>query len=74
MEVNKNNMQQNNDYEFCRTFACVFMFLLTFNDFSFVNFDKITLIFGKHFKMLTNTISRLRLCDSKCIVTSPSAQ
>ena len=67
-------MQQNSECEFCRTFACAFMFLFNFNDFITVNFDKITLIIGKNFKILTNTISRLRLGDSKPIVTSPPAQ
>ena len=50
------------------------VFLFHFNDFTTVNFNKITFIIGKHFKILTNTISRLRLGDSKPIVTSPSAQ
>ena len=39
-----------------------------------MNFNKITLIIVQHFKILTNTISRLKLGDSKSIVTSPSAQ
>ena len=54
-------------------FASVFMFFFNFNDLTTVNFNKITLIIIKHSKILTNTISRLRLGDSKPIVTSPSA-
>ena len=50
------------------------VFLFNFNDFTTVNFNKITFIIGKHSKILTNTISHLRLGDSKPIVTSPSAQ
>ena len=60
-------MQQNSECEFCRTFSCVFMFLLNLNDFTTVNLNKSTLIIGKHFKILTNRISRLRLADSKPI-------
>ena len=50
------------------------VFLFNFNDFTNVNCNKITLIIGKHFKILTNTISRLRLGNFKPIVTSPPAQ
>ena len=57
--------------KFCQIFACVFMFLFNLNDLTTVNFNKITLTIVKHFKILTNTISRLRLDNSKPIVTSP---
>ena len=67
-------MQQNSECEFCRTSLAYSVFLFNFNDFTTMNFNKITLIIVKHFKILTNTISRLRLGDSKPIVTSPSAQ
>ena len=67
-------MQQNSECESCRTFACVFSVLFNFDGFTTVNFNKITFIIGKPFKIFTNTISRLRLGDSKIIVTSPSAQ
>ena len=40
------------------------MFLFNFNDFTTLDFNKITLIIVKHFKILTNTISRFRLGDS----------
>ena len=49
-------MQQGSECEFCRTFACVFMFLFNFNDFTTLNFNKITLIIVKHFQILTNRI------------------
>ena len=49
-----------------------YLFLLIFNDqFSTVNFNKINPIIGQQLKILTNTNSRLRLSDSKPIVTSP---
>ena len=67
-------MQQNSECEFCWTSLAYSVFLFNFNDFASMNFNKITLIIVKHFKILTNTISRLRLGDSKPIVTSPSAQ
>ena len=60
-------MQQNSECEFCRIFVWVFMFLFNFNDFTTLNFDKITPIIVKHFTILTNTISRLILGDSKTI-------
>ena len=41
------------------------VFLFNFNDFTTVNCNKITFIIGKHFKILTNTISRIRFGDSK---------
>ena len=45
-------------------------FLLNYNDFTTVNFNKITvIIIGKHFKISTNTVSCLRLGDFKPIVT-----
>ena len=50
------------------------MFLLNLTILTTVNFTKIALIFGKHFKIVTNTISRLMFGDSKPIVTLPSAQ
>ena len=50
------------------------VFLFNCNDFTTLNLTKITFFFGKHFKILTNAISRLRLGYSKRIVTSPSAQ
>ena len=55
-------MQQNGEH--------VIRFLLNFNVFTTVNFNKITLSIWKHFKILTNTISRLRLGDPKPIVTN----
>ena len=67
-------MQQNSECEICRTSLANSVFLFNFNDLTTVNFNKITLIIVKHFKILTNTISRLRLGDSKPIVTLPSAQ
>ena len=78
-------MQQNSECKFCRTFACVYMFLLNLNDFTTVNFNKITIIIVKRFKILTNTIIvasgeviqspkslRLRLSEYRLIITSPS--
>ena len=59
---------------FVRLSLAYSVFLFNFNDFTTVNFNKITFIICKHFKILTNTISRLRLGDSKTIVTSTTAQ
>ena len=67
-------MEQNSECKFCRTSLAYSVFLFSFNDLTTVNFNKMTLIIVKHFKILTNIISRLRLGDSKPIVTSPSAQ
>ena len=44
------------------------VFLFNFNDFKTVNFNKITFIICKQFKILTNKISRLRLGDSRNIL------
>ena len=66
-------MQQNRECEFCRT-SLAYFFFFNFNDLTTMNFNKITLIIVKHSTILTNTINRLRLGDSKPIVTSPSAQ
>ena len=63
-------MQQNSEANFVGLslaylcFCSILMILLT------VNFSKITLIIVKHFKVLTNTISRLRLGDSKPSATN----
>ena len=50
------------------------MFLFNLTILTTVKLSKIVLIFAKHLKILTNTISRFRFGDSKPIVTSPSAQ
>ena len=55
---------QNSECEFCQTFAFVVMFLLNFEDFTTLNYNKITLIIGKHFEILTNTMGQLRNCKA----------
>ena len=59
--------------------SLAYFVLLNFYDFTTVNLNKITSIIGKQFKILTNTITLIRIGDSKHIVTyrlvitSPSA-
>ena len=67
-------MQQNSECKFFSTSLAYSVFFFNFNDLTTVNLNKITLTIVKHFKILTNTTSRLRLGDSKPIVISPSAQ
>ena len=51
-------MQQNSECNSGLSLAYS-VFLFNLNDVTTVNFNNITFIVGKHFKILTNTISRL---------------